>query len=86
MNLRKRALGMSLGTLWGLVLFAATVWSTLQGKGATLILLKGYYPGFTISYTGAFIGLIWGFVSGFIGGMLIAWLYEAYCKLLYRSS
>lgn len=85
MTLRKRALGMSLGTLWGLVLFSATLWATIQDRGATLILLRGYYPGYTVSYGGAFIGLVWGFVSGFVGGILIAWFYEIFCKAFYKT-
>ncbi len=85
MNLRKRALGLSLGVIWGLAVFAATIVSTMRGKGQHLPILSGYYLGYTVSYLGAFVGLAWGFVHGFIGGVLIAWLYDLFCRLLYKS-
>lgn len=85
MNLRKRALGLSLGIVWGLVVFIATATATMLGRGGTLVLLRGYYPGFAISYAGAVIGLFWGFVYGFVGGVIIAWLYDLFCKVLYKT-
>ncbi len=85
MNLRKRALGLSLGAVWGLVVFLATIWATFQGRGATLKVLNSYYMGFSVSYPGAFIGLIWGFVNGFVVGVLIAWFYDLFCGMLYKS-
>jgi ABC-type antimicrobial peptide transport system permease subunit len=80
MNLRKRALGLALGIIWGLTLFVTTLWAVTRGRGKTLDLLSGYYPGFSVSYGGAVIGLIWGFVTGFIAGVIIAWLYNLFAK------
>jgi hypothetical protein len=85
MNLRKGALGLTLGIIWGLVIFVVTLWAVIEGRGRALDLLSGYYPGFAVSYGGAVIGLIWGFVSGFIGGVLIAWLYNLFSNMLYKS-
>jgi len=85
MNLRKRALGLSLGIIWGLAVFITTILAIIRGRGFTLQALGGYYPGFTVSYLGAVIGLIWGFVNGFIGGVLIAWFYDLFCKALYKA-
>ncbi len=85
MGLRKRALGLSLGVIWGLAVFVATIVSTLRGMGKHLPLLSGYYLGYTVSYPGALVGLAWGFVHGFIVGVLIAWLYDMFCKVLYKS-
>jgi hypothetical protein len=85
MNLRKRALGLTLGIVWGLVVFIATIIAMVLGRGDTLVLIKGYYPGFAISYAGAAIGLFWGFVNGFVGGVIIAWLYDLFCKVLYKT-
>ncbi|HYK87289.1 MAG TPA: bacteriophage holin [Acidobacteriota bacterium] len=84
MNLQKTALGLSLGMVWGLLVFFATIWATYHGRGATLSVLNSYYIGFSVSYFGAFIGLIWGFVNGFVVGFLIAWLYDLACGLLYK--
>ena len=85
MNLRKRALGLSLGVVWGFAVFLGTIWAILQGRGTTVGLLMHYYPGFTVSYLGAVVGLVWGFIYGFAGGVLIAWFYDLFCKMLYKS-
>ena len=85
MSLRKRALGLSLGVVWGLAIFVWTILATMRGKGQTLSVLGGYYLGFTVSYLGALVGLVWGFVHGFVGGVLIAWFYDLFCKALYKS-
>jgi hypothetical protein len=85
MNLRKRALGLSLGVVWGLMIFVWTVLATMRGKGEFLIKISAYYLGFTVSYLGSLVGLVWGFVHGFILGVLIAWLYDLFCKMLYKS-
>lgn len=85
MELRRRALGMALGIVWGLGVFAATIWAVVLGQGATLSLLKAYYLGYDVSYLGAFVGLVWGFVDGFIAGVLIACFYGLFCKILYKS-
>jgi hypothetical protein len=85
MNLRKRALGLSLGIVWGLGVFLGTLWAVLQGRGTTVGLLSHYYPGFTVSYLGALVGLVWGFINGFVAGVLIAWFYDLFCKVLYKS-
>lgn len=85
MQLRKRALGLSLGVVWGLFICIATLWATARGHGKTLSLLKGYYVGYGVSYLGALVGLAWGVVHGFVAGVLVAWLYDVFCKLLYKS-
>jgi hypothetical protein len=85
MNLRKRALGLSLGIVWGLMVFIVTLCETTRGAGHTISGLGTFYFGYTVSYPGALVGLVWGFVSGFIGGVVIAWLYDLFCKVLYKS-
>ena len=85
MNLRKRALGLSLGVVWGLAVFVVTLLATMRGMGHTLQLLGGYYLGYTVSYPGSVVGLVWGFVNGFGGGVLITWFYDLFCKILYKS-
>lgn len=85
MNLRKRALGLSLGVIWGLTVFAVTIYALIRGRGATLQTLGGYYLGYSVSYPGAVIGLAWGFVNGFVWGVLIALFYDLFFKTLYKS-
>jgi len=80
MRLRTTALGLSLGIVWGLAVFIATVWAIIGAQGFTLDRLGAFYRGYSISYAGAVIGLCWGFVNGFIGGVLIAWFYNLFCK------
>ena len=85
MKLRGRALGLAFGIIAGLACFSATLLSEWFGSGFTLSLLKVVMPGYSVSYAGAFVGLLWGFVYGFVEGSLIAWLYNQFCKVLYKS-
>ena len=81
MVLRVRALGLTLGTLWGLAVLLGTWWLLLWGAtGETMQLLGNFYRGYYYSYDGALIGFVWGFVTGFIAGALIAWLYNFFSK------
>lgn len=71
------ALGISLGTLFGLVIFFATNILIIKGGdvvGPRLVLLNQYFIGYEITFAGSLIGLFYGFVSGFILGWLIAFL------------
>lgn len=71
------ALGLSVGVLGGLGLFAATLILVLAGGpvvGPTLGLLRHYLPGYSVTWSGSLLGLFYGFLSGFIGGWLFAGL------------
>jgi hypothetical protein len=70
----KRALGVAVGTVLGLALFAVTVFHVvLRPVNAPDIGLVGqYFYGFEVSWKGAFVGLFWGFVTGFVGGWFVA--------------
>jgi len=71
------ALGLSVGVLGGLGLFAATLLLLLAGGpviGPTLGLLGNYFPGYSVTWSGSLLGLFYGFLSGFIGGWLFAGL------------
>jgi hypothetical protein len=72
----KRALGVAVGTVTGLLIFAVTVFHVaFQPDGALDIALLGeYFFGYTVSWQGAFVGLFWGFVSGFVMGWFIAFV------------
>jgi hypothetical protein len=85
MSLRKRALGLSLGIVYGLSVFIVTLLSTMRGMGHSIVNLNAYFIGYQVSYRGAFIGLAWGFVYGFICGVLIAWFYGFFYRILYKS-
>jgi len=76
MQLNKRAFGLAAGIIWGVTVLVATVVAIILGKGEHIVLLKGFYLGFSISPVGALVGLIWGFLDGFICGWIFAWLYN----------
>jgi hypothetical protein len=85
MKLRVRALGVALGLAWGLYVLLSTLWLIWLGKGGEIVALKQLYPGYETTYLGALVGFIWGFVDGFIGGALVAWLYNQFHKIFYKS-
>lgn len=71
------ALGISIGTIFGLVTFLATNLLILKGGeqiGQNLALLGQYFIGYTVTFAGSLIGLFYGFVSGFVLGWLTAFL------------
>jgi NhaP-type Na+/H+ or K+/H+ antiporter len=86
MEIRKRALGLSLGLVWGLAVLLGTWWLLIFGyKGEIMGRLSQFYIGYSFTYIGAIMGLIWGFIDGFIAGVLIAWFYDLFSKMLYKS-
>ncbi len=86
MELRKRALGMALGLVWGLAIMFGTWWLIIGGyRGELISKLSQFYIGYSYSWGGAVIGFVWGFVDGFIAGVLIAWFYDLFCKIFYKS-
>lgn len=86
MELRKRALGLSLGLLWGLTILLITWWFLFRGlPGETLGKLGHIYLGYSVSWGGSIIGFLWGFLDGFIAGVLIAWFYDMFYKKLYKT-
>jgi len=87
MTLNKRALGVSLGLVWGLFVLIVTWWVVIIGSaGETLGRLHKFYFGYTVSWGGGIIGFIWGFVYGFIAGYLIAWIYNIVSSKIMKST
>jgi hypothetical protein len=72
----KRALGVAVGSMSGLLIFVVTVFHVvLHPEGALDIgSSANTSSGYTVSWQGAFIGLFWGFVSGFVMGWFIAFV------------
>jgi hypothetical protein len=76
-KLDRVALGLAVGSLCGLSVFAATIFLILKGGevvGPNLALLGQFFLGYKVTVGGAFIGLVYGFVAGFTVGWLIALL------------
>lgn len=94
-RLSPRALGISLGAVSGLVLFALTAALVVKGApaegaevGPRLGLLRHYLPGFTVSWPGAFLGLGWGValggLLGFVSALLINFHHAVYLRMIER--
>lgn len=80
MKLNARALGLSLGILWGafLVLCGLLAMAAPDYCGRFVGFLGTKYLGYGASLPGAVIGGIWGFCDAGICGLLIAWLYNRF--------
>jgi len=87
------ALGVSVGTVFGIFIFLATSILLLKGGevvGPRLLLLAQYFYGFEVSWTGAFIGFLDAGFLGFLLGSSIAllrnWGLSAYALLVHRRA
>ena len=76
MKLDVKSLALALGFLWGGIVFLATLWVWFVDGGDTLLLLRRFYIGYSVSLYGSLIGLIWGVLSGGLVGAILAWLYN----------
>jgi hypothetical protein len=77
--LNAKVIGLSLGIIFGLVIFVATNWLVIKGGhrvGPHLQLLSQYFIGYTVTFGGSFIGFAYGFAVGTLCGSLIGWIYN----------
>jgi hypothetical protein len=74
--IHKAALGVAVGLVFGLVVFAVTAFHLVLGAadGPNLALLAQYFYGYDVTWVGAFVGLFWGMVSGFVMGWFMAFV------------
>ncbi len=72
--LHKRALGIAVGTVCGLIVALVTVFHVLvrPSPAPDPALLKEYFYGYEVSWVGALVGAWWGFFVGFVGGWFLA--------------
>ncbi len=87
------ALGLSVGTVFGILIFLATSILLLKGGevvGPRLRLLAQYFYGFEVSWRGALIGFFDAGFLGFLLGSSIAflrnWGLSAYALLVHRRA
>ena len=87
MQLKPLALGIALGTVWGVSLFITTWLSYFTGYGELFLktLAESIYPGYNISPLGSFLGLIYGFLEGFISATIIGIIYNKVVSLTIRK-
>ena len=80
-------MGITLGLLFGVVIFIATNWIVIIGHiasgdnsdvGQHLKLLGEFFIGYKVSFFGSIVGFVYGFVLGTLGGSLIAWIYNKF--------
>lgn len=67
------AMGVSVGILFGLIIFLATNFLIIKGGenvGQNLVLLRQYFFKYEVTPVGSLIGFLYGFFSGFILGWL----------------
>ncbi len=81
MRLNVRASALSLGIIWGLLIFLFTWWLYFRQISVGQPTLFGkIYPYFTITPLGSLLGLMYGFINGLIVGGAFAWLYNRFNK------
>lgn len=82
MKLSPVALGVALGSVWGVSLFITTWISYYTGYGRLFleVLAQSIYPGYTITPLGSFLGLSYGFADGFVSVALIGYIYNKLVK------
>ena len=79
-KLDRVALGLSMGTVSGALLFLATQILLMKGGdvvGPNLQLLSQFLPGYSVTVFGSILGLGYGFASGFVGGWGFAFFRNA---------
>ncbi len=83
MEIRKRALGIAIGFVWGLAMLLGTWWILIFGaRGDIFSKASVFYLGYELSWFGGIIGLLWGFVYGFVAGFIIALVYNFVNKFI----
>ncbi len=83
MKLNARALGFTLGIIWGIAILITTLialWSTGAYGRSFLYMLASIYPGYSVTIVGSFLGLCYGFADGFVFGWLTAKIYNFFAK------
>lgn len=72
----KRALGMAIGLVSGVLVAAVTAFDVVAhpAGGPELELLANYFYGYTVSWPGVAVGAFWAFVAGFVAGWFIAFV------------
>ena len=76
-RLDKLAFAVAVGSVSGLLLFAATLWLVVKGGvvvGPKLQLLSQYFVGYTVTVQGSFVAFGYSFLWGFLLGWLFAYL------------
>jgi hypothetical protein len=74
----KRALGVAVGFVIGLSLFAITAFHIVlhPTNGPNIALLAHFFYGYEVSWRGALVGFCWGGFTGFVAGWFVAFVHN----------
>jgi len=74
----KRALGVAVGFVIGLGLFAITAFHIVlhPTNGPNIALLAHFFYGYEVSWRGALVGFCWGGFTGFVAGWFVAFVHN----------
>ncbi len=78
-RLNSRAWGIAVGLVCGLGLLLATNFLIVRGGpsvGQHLVLLRNFFPGYSVSFGGSLIGFVYAFVIGYGLGRVIGTVYN----------
>ena len=78
------ALGVAVGTVFGLAILFATVFLILKGGtplGPNLQLLSQFFFGYSVTFKGSLVGFAYGFGYGFILGWIVASLRNLFLEV-----
>ena len=75
-----RALGLAVGTLWGVAVVLLGLASRTGWGEEWRNLLADVYIGYDGTPTGLAIGAAWGFVDGLVGGFALGRLYDRFSR------
>lgn len=81
MKLSVKGLALSIGLLWGGLLFLVGIGNELWGYGDALLrLADSIYPGYHYGtgFGSVIVGTLYGLVDGAVGGAILAWLYNRF--------
>jgi tetrahydromethanopterin S-methyltransferase subunit G len=84
LRLNANILGLVLGIILGLGIFAATNFLILKGGevvGPHLALLANFFPGYRVTFLGSIIGFGYGLLCGYVAGFIIASIYNLVVRL-----
>jgi hypothetical protein len=82
--LNGQVLGLVLGIVGALIIFAATNWLVLKGGevvGPHLSLLGQFFVGYSVTFLGSLVGAVYAFIIGYLSGRLVGWIYNAIVSL-----
>jgi len=87
LRLNANILGLVLGIISGLVIFLVTNFLILKGGkvvGPHLLLLRNFFPFYSVTFIGSIIGFGYGLLTGYLAGFFIASIYNLVVRLKSR--